>query len=249
MSSILSNDQIQRFTEALLACNSMQHPQKRGMIVSQLPKEIRTTIDRGNSAKDDVWAMVRRCAQFPQYGIPELIAAVRFHDRGTRGFKEVERLWSVFQEDIDVDMPDKRLEKSVADVKEVRSGEQSSRLSDADISQQARDDSPGRVEKTQSGPNAKNDGAHPEIWEKVAAFSFGVVFLLMMIVIAIFIPDPRPHQIFIFRVSMSLAAAGVGAVIPGLIQLEVNQKFMPFVRAGGAIALFVLVYLFNPGKV
>jgi len=70
----------------------------------------------------------------------------------------------------------------------------------------------------------------------------------MMIGIAIFIKDPTPFQYTFFRVAMSLAAAGVGAVIPGLIQLEVNQKYLPLIRAGGAIALFVLVYLFNPPK-
>ena len=94
----------------------------------------------------------------------------------------------------------------------------------------------------------KSSETPPETWEKKAAFAFGVAFLLMMIGIAIFIKDPTPFQYTFFRVAMSLAAAGVGAVIPGLIQLEVNQKYLPLIRAGGAIALFVLVYLFNPPK-
>jgi hypothetical protein len=41
---------------------------------------------------------------------------------------------------------------------------------------------------------------------------------------------------------MSLAAAGIGAVIPGIIDVSIN----PVVRAGGALALFVLIYMVNP---
>ena len=38
--------------------------------------------------------------------------------------------------------------------------------------------------------------------------------------------------------------AGVGAVIPGLISVTVSGV----IRAGGAIALFVIVFWFNPPK-
>ena len=41
-----------------------------------------------------------------------------------------------------------------------------------------------------------------------------------------------------------LAAAGVGAMIPGMIDVTMN----PIVRAGGAVALFVLVYLVRPAE-
>src|SRR5262249_3094357 len=61
-------------------------------------------------------------------------------------------------------------------------------------------------------------------------------------VIAFLTPKPSDFQIFIYRVVMSLAAAGIGAVIPGFIYVKVSS----LVRAGGAIACFVLVYLVNP---
>jgi hypothetical protein len=47
-----------------------------------------------------------------------------------------------------------------------------------------------------------------------------------------------------FRTTLALAAGGLGAVIPGTV--EVNVKGV--VRAGGAIALFVLVYFLNPAQ-
>ena len=63
-----------------------------------------------------------------------------------------------------------------------------------------------------------------------------------MLIVAIAIPQPTATQWFVFRVVLALAAAGIGAVIPGLIVVNVSKT----VRAGGAIALFVLVYTLNP---
>jgi len=81
-------------------------------------------------------------------------------------------------------------------------------------------------------------------WEKIAAFAFGVVFVVVMIYIALYVPNPTPTQWFVFRVVLALAAAGVGALLPGLLTVEAP----PYVRAGGALALFVVVYWFNPPK-
>lgn len=82
-------------------------------------------------------------------------------------------------------------------------------------------------------------------WEVVAGFSFGVAFTAIMLVIAIYVPKPTEFQIFVFRVVLAMAAAGVGGVVPGFIVLNVS----PYIRAGGAIALFVIIYAFNPPAV
>lgn len=79
-------------------------------------------------------------------------------------------------------------------------------------------------------------------WQMLLAFGFGILFVLALLVLTIFVPSPTDAQFFIFRVVLALAAAGIGAIIPGLIEVSVSTS----VRAGGAIALFVLVYLFNP---
>lgn len=87
-----------------------------------------------------------------------------------------------------------------------------------------------------------NQGA--KTWEKIVAVVFGIIFICVLLAIAIFIPRPTEFQIFVFRVVLALAAAGMGAVIPGLIHVQAG----PFVRAGGAIALFVVVFWFNPPR-
>lgn len=81
-----------------------------------------------------------------------------------------------------------------------------------------------------------------ENWQKLVAVGCGVLFVAVMLVVAIAVPNPTATQWFIFRVVLALASAGIGAVLPGLIVVNVPK----LVRAGGAIALFVLVYLWNP---
>ncbi|MBC7987537.1 MAG: DUF4019 domain-containing protein [Sphingomonadaceae bacterium] len=78
--------------------------------------------------------------------------------------------------------------------------------------------------------------------DKILAFAFGLVFVVSLLIIAVFIPNPTPFSYTIFRIVMALAAAGVGAVLPGFIEVS----FKNLLRAGGAIALFVVVYFFAP---
>jgi hypothetical protein len=78
--------------------------------------------------------------------------------------------------------------------------------------------------------------------ERLLSFVFGVVFLSLILGIAILIPNPTGFSYTIFRIVIALAAAGIGAVIPGFISVQ----FRSILRAGGAIALFVIVYFFAP---
>lgn len=79
-------------------------------------------------------------------------------------------------------------------------------------------------------------------WEIVASFAFGVVFIIIMLAITIWIKTPTDFQMLIFRIVISIAVGGIGAVIPGFIIVNVQ----PYVRAGGGLAVFAVVYLVNP---
>ena len=82
-------------------------------------------------------------------------------------------------------------------------------------------------------------------YEVVIAIAFGLIALTTIFITSLFIPNPSQNQIFVFRLIISLGAAGVGAVLPGFLLIQGNwNKFA--VRAGGALALFFLVYFFNP---
>ncbi len=80
----------------------------------------------------------------------------------------------------------------------------------------------------------------------ILAFIFGVIFVVVLIVLAVKFPNPTSFQRTIFRITLSLAAAGVAAMIPGFINLDVNPTTGLVIRAGGALAIFVIVFFFNP---
>lgn len=74
------------------------------------------------------------------------------------------------------------------------------------------------------------------------AFLFGVLFLAAMLTFSILFPNPTAWQIRIWIPTLALSAAGVGAVLPGFLEI----KYKSLVRATGALGLFVIVYLFQP---
>jgi hypothetical protein len=80
--------------------------------------------------------------------------------------------------------------------------------------------------------------------QQITAFAFGVIFLLIILAIAIAFPNPTHFQYTVFRIVLALAASGVAAMIPGFINVSVG----PTIRAGGAIAVFVIVYFFSPAQ-
>jgi hypothetical protein len=80
------------------------------------------------------------------------------------------------------------------------------------------------------------------------AFGFGVAFIILLLMLAIAFPNPTAFQYLVFRIVLSLAAAGFAGVIPGFIELKIkpNAKFL--IHAGGALAVFVMVYRLEPAK-
>jgi hypothetical protein len=79
------------------------------------------------------------------------------------------------------------------------------------------------------------------------AFAFGVIFITFLLITIIFIPNPSPAQETIFRIVIALAAAGVGAMIPGVLDLKLNFWTQLAISAGEALAIFVIVFFYNPG--
>ena len=78
--------------------------------------------------------------------------------------------------------------------------------------------------------------------EKVLAFVFGVVFVVVLLAVAFFVPNPTAFQYTVFRIVLALAAAGVAAMIPGFLAVNIST----WLRAGGALAIFVIVYFYAP---
>ncbi|WP_119270305.1 hypothetical protein [Taklimakanibacter deserti] len=81
----------------------------------------------------------------------------------------------------------------------------------------------------------------------ILAFIFGVIFVAVLLAVNILIPNPTPTQYETFRIILALAAGGVGAMIPGILNLKMSTGSNFLLRAGGALAVFVIVYFFQPG--
>lgn len=80
--------------------------------------------------------------------------------------------------------------------------------------------------------------------EKLFTFVFGVIFVVVLLIIAIKFPEPTPFQYTIFRITLALAAAGVATMLTGFIDINISN----IVKASGALAVFVLVYFYNPAQ-
>jgi len=85
--------------------------------------------------------------------------------------------------------------------------------------------------------------ASTEVW---LAFAFGIIALSVLFFVALFSSNHNALLITISRVTLSLACAGIAAVIPGFIDIDLKPSVNTAIRAGGAIAVFVLVFFFNP---
>ncbi len=82
-------------------------------------------------------------------------------------------------------------------------------------------------------------------WEKIAVFVLAAALVLGMIIIALFVKEPTVFQLFVFRIALALGSAGIAWFVPGFIDLQINIPKIAL-RAGGAIAVFVLIYMINP---
>ncbi|MGY6278133.1 hypothetical protein [Methylomonas sp. MgM2] len=80
----------------------------------------------------------------------------------------------------------------------------------------------------------------------ILSFVFGVTFVSILLVLAVYIPRPTQTQFEIFRIVIAIAVAGIAAVVPGFLQLDLTRNKELAVRAGGALAVFVIVYFYSP---
>ena len=83
-------------------------------------------------------------------------------------------------------------------------------------------------------------------WEEHIPGLLGVAFLLICIVLAVVFSNPSEFQRRVFIGALAIGLAGIGAEIPGFlnVQLTLGQKLG--VTAAGALGIFVLVYFFVP---
>jgi hypothetical protein len=72
----------------------------------------------------------------------------------------------------------------------------------------------------------------------------GTLFLIVMIIIALLVSCPTKFQSIVFRIILSLAAASFSMILSGSINVTAKKT----ITATGALAIFVLIYFWNPAK-
>lgn len=87
----------------------------------------------------------------------------------------------------------------------------------------------------------KNDSSQTK--PDYVLLGLGVILLLVPLIFVLIDHSSHDRSGFYLRVIAALGAGLVGASLPGLLHVK-----LPFARAGGALAIFLLVYAVNPPK-
>lgn len=66
--------------------------------------------------------------------------------------------------------------------------------------------------------------------------------------LAVYIKDLGLHQEFYLRIIIAISLAGITSIVPGFFDIQIVW-LRNSIRAGGAIGIFVLIYLINPATV
>ena len=82
--------------------------------------------------------------------------------------------------------------------------------------------------------------------EIAAAFAFGCIAIGIVLWLAFRAPTLSDQQFEILRIVLALAGGGVGAVVPGFLDVTVTASTKLALRAGGALAVFVILYFWSP---
>jgi hypothetical protein len=98
-------------------------------------------------------------------------------------------------------------------------------------------------------PQTMHENFWSKNWEKLLNYGFAIIFivgfLLLILGVVLFVPHPTPAQEFVIRLILTLVAGLAGVFIPGFLHIE--GKWANFgLRASGAVALAVIVYVKNP---
>ncbi len=109
-----------------------------------------------------------------------------------------------------------------------------------------------RLHRTQIAKPGKEQASHTFTFNTVAAMSkgaekmfaaiFGVAFLITILVIALIVPNPTPFQYQVFRIVLAVAVGGFTGTFSGFLEVQISG----WLKAGGALAAFVIVFFYNP---
>ncbi|MCG5509686.1 hypothetical protein [Ectothiorhodospira lacustris] len=104
----------------------------------------------------------------------------------------------------------------------------------------------GDLKKQEEAEKIMQERWHAKPWERMLG-AITALFIVGLVGYLVIRNEPFADQNFVvmLRILLSLAVSVVGAVIPGFLQVGWNGSGLA-IRAGGALALFVLTFLLTP---
>lgn len=78
------------------------------------------------------------------------------------------------------------------------------------------------------------------------AFAFGCVFVAVVLALAFMGNSLDDRRFEILRIVLALAGGGVGGVIPGFLDVNMKAGTKWALRAGGGLAVFIVLYFWSP---
>jgi hypothetical protein len=83
-----------------------------------------------------------------------------------------------------------------------------------------------------------------DTWRLAAIFVFGVVFVSIILALAFIFPTPTEFQYTVSRILLALSTSSVATLLTGFLEVQIPDA----VKAGGAFAVFVIVYFYSPAR-
>jgi peptidoglycan/LPS O-acetylase OafA/YrhL len=80
----------------------------------------------------------------------------------------------------------------------------------------------------------------------VLAFAFGCLFVAVVLALAFTGGSLDDRRFETLRIVLALAGGGVGGVIPGFLDLHMKAGTKWALRAGGGLAVFIVLYFWSP---
>jgi hypothetical protein len=105
------------------------------------------------------------------------------------------------------------------------------------------------TEKTEEVLTMAKKAYQTQAWEKMVVYLTGFLFIGLIAYLAIRNePFTDPNFVVLIRIVLSVLLAAMGATIPGFLNVDLSKNGLA-IRAGGALALFVLTYLLTPSVI
>lgn len=89
-------------------------------------------------------------------------------------------------------------------------------------------------------------------WQIITSVAIGLIAVITVLALSVIIPEPTEWQGFVFRGCFALGLAAVAVIVPGFLNVDAQVRgagnYFKIV-AGGAIAIFVIIWLINPPSI